>query len=134
MGAGREQVPATDAEMLTALELALLEWRPASVRDLDDLPHSLISAYWQIRAGQAAKSEPFAWYRTGARGLVSLSHLFRVGPDGPEELARCGVARTPGEEYRREDGGVKCQRCDAIATGSPLRVGTIGDLDEETGA
>ena len=129
MGAGRADLPAFDAAMNSALELVLLEWRPANLRDIDDLPHDVMDLYWSVKAGQASLSKPFDWYRTGT-GVV-LAHLFRVGPVGPEELARCGTEREPGAVYRRSDDKPLCQRCEAIAAGKPTSVGTIGDLDDE---
>lgn len=131
MGAGRAEVPESDPAMLSALELALLEWKPARLADVDDLPHQLVEDYWQIRSGQQGASEGWAWFRHGERGLVTLAHQFRVGPDGPEELARCGEPRVPDVAYRRDPEAVKCQRCQAKADGKPLSMGTIGDLEQE---
>jgi hypothetical protein len=110
----------------------VLEWRPASVRDIDDLPHQVMADYWAIRAGQGESREAFAWYRvSGGQGLERQSHLFRPTFDGPDALARCGVERTAGATYERSDDGLLCQRCTAIRDGKPLSVGTIGDLEEE---
>lgn len=116
--------------MTTALELAVLEWRPASLRDLDDLPAQVVTDYWAIREGQASRAEPFGWFRPDRQG-VELSHMFRIGPDGPEELARCGRDREPVPHRRADEGAVRCQVCTAKAGGQPTSVGTIGDLAEE---
>lgn len=129
MGAGRAAPPAHDADLNTALELVILEWRPASHRDIDDLPEQAFIDHLAILEGRAATREPWAWYRTGPVGIARLAHQFRVGPDGPEELARCGEEREAGAEYRRDDDAVRCQRCRALADGRPLNTGTIGDLD-----
>lgn len=121
-----------DADMETALELVVLEWRPANLRDLDDLPHQVMTDFWAIRAGQAENREPFAWYRvTGGQGTDRLAHHFRPNFDGPEAIARCGIERRADATYERTDGGLQCQRCAAIRDGKPLSVGTIGDLEEE---
>ena len=117
--------------MVSALELSILEWRPSSLRDIDDLPHQVVEDYWSIRAGEAAKAEPWGWYRTGDPLVATNAHLFRHGPDGPEVMARCGVERIEGAEYRREATAPLCIRCDAISKGKPTREGTIGDLMEE---
>jgi hypothetical protein len=114
-----------------AYTLLVLEWKPSSWQDVGDLPHPVVGDYFQMRAGQAAAAKPFDWFRTGARGIATIAHWFRVGPDGPEPLARCGFAADPADTYRREDVPPLCQRCDAIASGRPLSVGTIGDLDDE---
>ena len=115
--------------MTSALELVLLEWRPASLRDIDDLPHEVMDLVWSIKAGQSSRAHPHDWYRTGT-GVV-LAHLFRVGPDGPEEIARCGIEREPDATYRRSDDAPLCQTCEARAAGRPTSVGTIGDLEDE---
>ena len=117
--------------MVSALELSVLEWHPASLRDIDDLPHRVVDDYFNIRAGQSAEADGWTWFRHGERGVVTLGHQFRVGPDGPEDPARCGEPRVPGAEYRRDPECVKCQRCQALSDGKPLRMGTIGDLEEE---
>lgn len=121
--------------MLSALELATLEWKPARLSDIDDLPHTLVDAFWQIRAGQSARTEPFAWFRTGNPQVASLAHWFRIGPDGPEDVARCGAERTgrPADWWRDPDGTL-CQFCSAIKDGRPASVGTIGDLEQELAA
>lgn len=84
-----------------------------------------------MRAGQSAASNPYGWYRTGVVGIATLAHLFRHGPDGPEMLARCGAEVEPGADYRSDGSPPLCQRCEAIASGRPLSIGTIGDLDDE---
>ena len=90
----------------------------------------MVGDYLAMRAGQQVQGQPFGWYRTGERGIATLAHLFRIGPDGAEALARCG--RDAGEAvWRREDAPPHCQRCSAIASGQPLSIGTIGDLDAE---
>lgn len=118
--------------MESALELLVLEWRPARLSDVDDLPHQVMTDYWAIRAGQAESREAFGWYRVaGGQGTARLSHQFRPTFDGPDAIARCGIERQPDASYERADDGLLCQRCVAIRDGKPLSVGTIGDLEEE---
>jgi hypothetical protein len=118
--------------MLDAFELHVLDWRPAGLRDIDDLPERTLQDFYAMRSGANARAEPWGWFRTGDPRIASLAHLFRVGHDGPEELARCGAERelTP---YRREDVGPLCQRCEAIKAGRQTSIGTIGDLEAEEG-
>jgi len=107
-----------------------MDWKPARWDDIGSLPHQVVLDYWSVREGQAAAREPFAWFRPTERGVV-LAHLFRAGPDGPEDIARCGAPRIPEAAYERYDTPPRCQRCDAIAAGKPTSSGTIGDLDQE---
>jgi hypothetical protein len=114
-----------------AYTLLILKWRPASWQDIGSLPHPVVNDYFAMLSGQASAAKPWDWYRTGARGVATIAHLFRVGPSGPEPLARCGFVAAAKDDYRREDVPPLCQRCDAIASGQPLSVGTIGDLEDE---
>lgn len=115
--------------MQSALELLLLEWRPASLRDIDDLPHDVMDLYWSMRAGQSETRETHAWYRYGDPLVAIAAHLFRVGPDGPELVARCGTERIPDVKYRRDDTEPMCRRCIAVRDGKPLASGQIGGVD-----
>jgi len=117
--------------MVQAYTLVALEWKPARWDDIGSLPDRVVRDYFAIRDGREAAREPFAWYRPTGQGVV-LAHLFRVGPDGPEEVARCGVT-TEGAAHERHDTPPLCQRCEAIATGKQTSIGTIGDLDVEEG-
>ena len=116
--------------MIQAYTLVAMEWKPSRWDDIGSLPDRVVRDYWAIREGQAAMREPFAWFRPTGRGVV-LAHLFRVGPDGPEDIARCGDQRIADATYARSETPPLCQRCDAIAAGKPTSQGTIGDLDEE---
>jgi len=115
--------------MIQAYTLMSLDWKPSTWSDVGSMPHVVVGYLFAMRAGQAAP--PFGWFRTGAIGIATLAHLFRVGPDGPEQLARCGAEAEPGAVYRADGTSPLCQRCEAIAGGRPLSVGTIGDLDQE---
>lgn len=115
------------------MELLALDWKPARLSDIDSLPRQTLIDLFAMRAGMNAAQEPWAWYRTGDPQRAILAHYFRVAANGPEVIARCGVERDDDAEYRRESSAPLCQRCEAIAAGKPLRVGTIGDLDQEGG-
>lgn len=116
---------------MQAFTLLELDWKPSTWDDIGRLPHTVVNDLFAMRAGQSAASTPFDWFRTGTVGVATLAHLFRVGPDGPELLARCGDEMVPDAAYRRDRTPPLCQRCEAIAGGRPLSIGTIGDLDSE---